>query len=99
MATPTATPTLEPTTTPETTVGPDVWRGLVVAPEDRCSPYDSDDYPYSQSVEQRIVASMGGIIYGPYTGKWFDSTSELTLSTSSRAPRLTTVASAQRVPQ
>ncbi len=65
-----------PTTTPETTVGPDVWRGLVVAPEDRCSPYDSDDYPYSQSVEQRIVASMGGIIYGPYTGKWFDSTSE-----------------------
>ncbi len=73
---PTATPTLEPTTTPETTVGPDVWRGLVVAPEDRCSPYDSDDYPYSQSVEQRIVASMGGIIYSPYTGKWFDSTSE-----------------------
>ena len=70
------TPTLEPTTTPETTVGPDVWRGLVVAPEDRCSPYDSDDYPYSQSVEQRIVASMGGIIYSPYTGKWFDSTSE-----------------------
>ncbi len=38
--------------------------------------YDSDDYRYSQSVEPRIVADMGGIIYGPYTGTWFDSTSE-----------------------
>ena len=48
----------------------------MVAPEDRCSPYDSDDYRYSQSVEQRIVTSMGGIVYGPYTGRWFDNTSE-----------------------
>ncbi len=47
---------------------PGTWRGLVVAPEYRCSPYDSDDYPYPQSVEQRIVAGMGGIIYAPYTG-------------------------------
>ena len=30
----------------------------------------------SQSAEQRIVAGMGGIIYGPYTGIWFASTSE-----------------------
>ena len=60
----------------QTTTGADVWRGLVVAPEDRCSPYDPDDYPYSQSVEQEIVASMGGIIYGPYTGSWFGSTSD-----------------------
>ena len=73
----TASPILTtvPTATLEVT-GSDVWRGLVVSPEDRCSPYDSDDYPYSQSVERRIVASMGGIIYGPYTGMWFDSTSE-----------------------
>ncbi len=73
----TASPILTavPTATPEVT-GSDVWRGLVVAPEDRCSPYDSDDYPYSQSVERRIVADMGGIFYGPYTGMWFDSTSE-----------------------
>ena len=56
--------------------GSESWRGLVVAPEDRCSPYDSDDYRYSQSVEQRIVTSMGGIVYGPYTGRWFDNTSE-----------------------
>ena len=61
---------------PETTTGLDLWRGLVVAPEDRCSPYDPDDYRYSQAVEQHIVASMGGIIYGPYTGNWFDSTSD-----------------------
>lgn len=27
-------------------------------------------------MEQQIVAGMGGIIYGPYTGTWFDSTSE-----------------------
>ena len=31
------------------------WRGLVVAPEQRCSPYDADDYRYPQSVEDRIV--------------------------------------------
>ena len=63
------------TAKPETD-GSESWRGLVVAPEDRCSPYDSDDYRYSQSVEQRIVTSMGGIVYGPYTGRWFDNTSE-----------------------
>ena len=61
---------------PRTGVGSDTWRGIVVAPEHRCAPYDSDDYRYSQSVEQRIVAGMGGIIYGPYTGTWFASTSE-----------------------
>ena len=59
-----------------TGVASGTWRGIVVAPEHRCAPYDSDDYRYSQSVEQRIVASMGGIIYGPYTGIWFASTSE-----------------------
>ena len=59
-----------------TEVTSDTWRGIVVAPEHRCAPYDSDDYRYSQSVEQRIVAGMGGIIYGPYTGTWFVSTSE-----------------------
>ena len=48
----------------------------MVAVEHRCSDYDADDYSYSQSVEPRIVASMGGITYGPYTGTWFDSTSE-----------------------
>ena len=51
------------------------WNGLVVAPEMRCSPYDSDDYRYSQSVEDRIIRDLGGI-YGPYTGRWFGSKRE-----------------------
>ena len=46
---------------------------LVVAPENRCSPYEADSYPYSQSVEPRIVTAMGGRIYGPYTGTTFGS--------------------------
>ena len=51
-------------------------RGLTITPENRCSPYDPDDYRYSQSVEPRIVASMGGTVYGPYTGRVFSSTRE-----------------------
>ena len=51
------------------------WNGLVVAPEARCSPYDSGDYGYSQSVEDRIIRSLGGV-YGPYTGRWFGSKRE-----------------------
>ncbi|MDE2801455.1 MAG: excalibur calcium-binding domain-containing protein [Chloroflexota bacterium] len=61
---------------PPLTGGLTTWRGLVVAPEHRCSPYDADDYPYPQSVERRIVAGMGGIVYGPYTGTWFLGTRE-----------------------
>ena len=53
----------------------DTYRGVPVAPESRCAPYDRDDYPYSQSVEQRIVASLGAV-YGPYTGRCFASTGE-----------------------
>ena len=51
------------------------WRGLKVEPERRCSPYDPDDYRYSQSVEDRIIADYGGV-YGPYTGRWFSSQRE-----------------------
>ncbi|MDE0100420.1 MAG: excalibur calcium-binding domain-containing protein [Truepera sp.] len=53
----------------------DTWRGLVVAAEDRCSPYDRDDYPYPQSVEDLIIAALGGI-YSPYTGEVFASKRE-----------------------
>lgn len=50
----------------------ETWRGLVIAPENRCSPYDKkSQYPYPQSVEDIIVANMGGIVYGPYTGRTF----------------------------
>ena len=77
----TSTPLPLPTATPRQAVPtPDAtgqtWRGLTVAAEYRCSPYDADDYPYSQSVEPRIVADMGGIIYGPYTGNTYSSTRE-----------------------
>ena len=51
----------------------ETYRGVQIAPEHRCAPYDRDDYPYSQSVEQRIVASLGAV-YGPYTGSCFAST-------------------------
>ena len=47
-----------------------------MAAEYRCSPYDSDDYPYSQSVEKSIVESMSGLIYGPYTGTHFENTGQ-----------------------
>ena len=52
------------------------WRGLAAAPEHRCTPYDRDDYPYSQAVEGRIVAGIGGRVYGPYTGRHFASRRE-----------------------
>lgn len=48
----------------------ETWRGLAVAPEHRCSPYQRNDYRYSQSVEPRIVAALGAV-YGPYTGRCF----------------------------
>ena len=50
--------------------------GIRIEPENRCSPYDSGDYSYPQSVERQIVAQQGGRIYGPYTGRYFASTGE-----------------------
>ena len=57
--------------TPNTTTASDTWNGLVIAPEDRCTPYDRKHYPYPQSVELDIIASMQNRIYGPYTGRYF----------------------------
>ena len=51
------------------------WRGIVIADENRCSPYDSGDYSYPQSVENDIIDRLGGI-YSPYTGECFASKSE-----------------------
>ncbi len=54
----------------------ETWRGLTVAPENRCSRYDRKiDYGYPQSVEQEIVRNLGSV-YGPYTGTCFSSVSE-----------------------
>ncbi len=54
----------------------ETWHGLVVAPEQRCSPYDRQrDYPYPQSIERDIVRRLGAV-YGPYTGTCFASRRE-----------------------
>ena len=59
-----------------TEAGGETWRGLSVAPEHRCSPYDKKrDYPYPQSVEQDIVRALGAV-YGPYTDRCFATTRE-----------------------
>ena len=52
----------------------ETWRGLVVAPECRCTPYDRDDYPYPQSVEPLIAKRDG--MRSPYDGTVFRSLKE-----------------------
>ena len=81
--TPEPSPTSEPAETaasaPVSTQSPTLpgtlWRGITSTPENRCSPYGSDEYRYSPSVEPRIVEAQGGI-YGPYTGTWFETIRE-----------------------
>ena len=48
---------------------------MTVAPEERCAPYDSDDYRYPRSIHNDIVRDLGGI-YSPYTCESFDSIRE-----------------------
>ena len=55
---------------PVTSVAAQTWRGLTVAPESRCSRYESSDYSYPQSVELRVIDSLGGV-WSPYTGQSF----------------------------
>ena len=52
------------------------WRGLVIADEDRCSPYVVSEYRYPASVERLIVEGLGGRVYGPYTKRTFGSIRE-----------------------
>ena len=52
----------------------ETWRGLVVAPECRCTPYDRDDYPYPQSVEP-LIAQRDGMT-SKYSGTVFRSLKE-----------------------
>ena len=54
----------------------ETWRGLLVTPEFRCSPYNRKrDYRYSQALERKIVKRLGAV-YGPYTKKCFASRRE-----------------------
>ena len=67
------------------TASAETWRGLTVAPEHRCSPYDKKaDYPYPQSVEREIVRELGAV-YGPYTGTCFISTRQTDIVAASEA--------------
>lgn len=50
----------------------DTFRGLPIRPENRCSPYRSSDYPYSQSVEPEISDYQGGF-FSPYSMRCFVS--------------------------
>ena len=44
----------------------ETWRGLTVAPEHRCAPYDKKrDYPYPQSLERNIVRELGAVYGAP----------------------------------
>ena len=47
------------------------WMGLKVVLENRCSPYEPDDYRHSQKLELAIIDSLGGI-WSPYTNECFD---------------------------
>ena len=64
---------LHVTGTQNASLAQEEWRGIRVAAENRCAPYDRDDYPYSQSVELAIIAREGGSICSPYTNECFDS--------------------------
>ena len=57
-------------------VAEDTWRGIRLAPEHRCTPFNRSAYPYPQSIERRIIERMGGRIYGPYEGRHFRSARE-----------------------
>lgn len=48
------------------------WRGIRVEPEFRCVPYNRADYKFPQSLELEIKRSMGGKLYAPYTGRYYN---------------------------
>ena len=53
------------------------WRGLKIAKENRCTPYNrKSDYSYSQLLEEKIIESLGNKIYSPYSETFFKSTDE-----------------------
>ncbi len=54
----------------------ETWRGLIVAPEERCAPYDRErDYSPPRADERAIARNLGGI-FSPYTGTCFASLRE-----------------------
>ena len=51
--------------------------GIPIRDEDRCTPYESDDYRYPQALEAQIMAEMDGAFYSPYTGETFNWADEV----------------------
>ena len=52
------------------------WHGLIIAEEERCSPYDRRDYRYPPYVEAQIVDRQAGLVYSPYDHTFFTSTTD-----------------------
>ena len=61
----------------EETAHADPLADIAIADENRCIPYEADEYSYPQSVEAEIAAAMGGRIYCPYTGETFASMADV----------------------
>ena len=51
---------------------PGTWRGLVVAPEVRCSDYDPEQYRHPAGLEDAVAAELGDRLYEAYTGVYYD---------------------------
>ncbi|WP_420616084.1 Ig-like domain-containing protein [Candidatus Palauibacter sp.] len=58
--------------TPPPAPAPGTWRGLVVAPESRCSEYDVDHYRHLDSLEEVVATALGDKLYEAYTGVYHD---------------------------
>ena len=43
------------------------WRGLVVAPEERCAAYDAGEYLYPQSVEPQLPLALEALIHETFS--------------------------------
>ena len=59
--------------TPPPPPAPGTWRGLVVAPESRCSEYDTEHYRNPAGLEDAVAAALGDKLYEAYTGVYYDN--------------------------
>ena len=58
--------------TPPPPPAPGTWRGLVVAPESRCSEYEAGQYRHPEGLEDAVAARLGDRFYEAYTGVYYD---------------------------
>ena len=57
---------------------PKTFHGLRIEPENRCSPYDPEDYSYPASIKDQVAKQQGGA-FCPYDYQCFASTDEMSL--------------------